>query len=62
MFAYFNELPVKCIFSVNGNKYLKKSTRTAKLLEYNKTFYFNKKHLCIVCVYSRLPTDYFEKV
>lgn len=61
-YAYFNELPLKTVFSSNGNMWVKRSTRTAKLVEYRKTFYFDKKHLCIVGEYSRLSANYFEKV
>lgn len=62
-YAYFDELPLKTVFHYNGNTWIKKSTKTAKLVEYNKTFYFAKKDLCIVGVYTRIsPEDFKKKV
>ena len=63
-YAYFNELPVTTIFSRNGNRYIKKSTRTAKIVkpvEYsNLWFYFGNRDLCIVNYHSRSSTEYFN--
>jgi hypothetical protein len=57
-YAYFNELPLKTIFSYNGNQWIKQSTRTAKIVkpvEYNSNwFYFGKRDLCITNVHCRL--------
>ena len=51
-YIYFTDIPVGCEFSLNGNRWLKKSTRTAciiKPVEYTGTwFYFSKKDLCIL--------------
>jgi hypothetical protein len=38
----FEDLPVGRLFHHNGNDYLKQSTRTAKLLAYDRVFYFRK--------------------
>jgi hypothetical protein len=59
-YAYFNELPVACEFSLNGTKFIKRSTRTAKLVEFNRWFWFGSRDLCIVGKYSRLSKDYFS--
>ena len=57
-YAYFNELPLKTIFSQNGNQYIKQSTKTAKIVkpvEYDNTwFYFGKRDLCVTNEYCRL--------
>ena len=56
-YAYFAELPVTTVFSMNGNQWIKQSTRTAKIVkpvEYsNSWFYFSKRDLCIVNKHSR---------
>ena len=39
---YFLDLPVGRLFHYNGNDFLKQSTRTAKLLAYDRVFYFKK--------------------
>lgn len=57
-YAYFKELPIKTEFSLNGNRYVKQSTKTARLVEYGKTFYFLRGELCVVGVYSRLGAGY----
>ena len=63
-YAYFKELPVNATFSLNGNQYLKKSTRTAGIVcpeEYANTwFYFAEKDLVTVGRHSRLSADYFK--
>ena len=45
----FNALPIGSLFSYNGNKYIKRSVRTAAILcpiEYKGTwFYFRKKDM-----------------
>ena len=63
-YAYFNELPANTIFSLNGNQYRKRSTRTAKVtwpIEYNSNwFYFADKTLVEVGLHSRLEKEYFK--
>lgn len=39
----FNELAVGNVFRLNGNIYVKQSSRTAWLVEYNRWFYFGKR-------------------
>jgi len=36
----FKELHIGAIFTNNGNDYIKKTSRTAYLIQYNKVFYF----------------------
>ena len=36
----FKELHIGAIFTDNGNDYIKKTSRTAYLIKYNKVFYF----------------------
>lgn len=38
----FNALPVGAHFTCNGNRCIKRSTATATLVDYNRTFYFRK--------------------
>ena len=38
----FQELRVGRMFHFNGNDYLKQSSRTARLLAYDRVFYFRK--------------------
>lgn len=38
----FWELSVKRMFRMNGNDYVKQSSRTARLLAYDRVFYFRK--------------------
>ena len=59
-YARFDELPLKCEFSRNGNLWVKHSTRTARIVGYgNLVFYFSRRELCTVGAYSRLAGDYF---
>ena len=58
-YIHFNELPVNCEFSYNGNVCVKQSTRTANMPEFNRWFYFGMRDLCVVNQYCRLDTDYF---
>jgi hypothetical protein len=37
----FRALPVGAHFACNGNNCVKRSTRTAELVEYKRTFYFH---------------------
>ena len=37
----FRALPVGAHFMCNGNRCVKRSSRTATLVDYNRTFYFN---------------------
>jgi len=60
-YAYFSELPVGALFSINGSACKKRSTRTHDLT-YNghtKRFYAAKNDLCVVGQYSRLSHNYF---
>ena len=41
----FEDISVGAYFMFNGNKYIKNSNRTAKLLEVNRVFYFNKNEM-----------------
>ena len=49
----FERLPVNTIFSLNGNSWFKKSTRTASIvepIEYSgRWFYFGKNELVNIC-------------
>ncbi len=51
-YTYFKDIPVGYDFSLNGYRWLKKSTRTASIIkpvEFTGTwFYFGKKRLCIL--------------
>ena len=60
-YAYFKELPVGALFSLNGTRYSKRSSRTAALVEFDRWFYFGQKDLCVVGKYSRLAADYFTE-
>jgi len=59
-YAYFNELPAKASFSLNGTACIKQSSRTARMPEFNRWFYFGMRDLCIVAPHSRLDANYFE--
>jgi hypothetical protein len=39
---YFEELRIGRLFHLNGNDYIKQSTRTAKMLSNGRTFYIGK--------------------
>lgn len=58
-YAYFSELPIATLFVQNGNFVQKVSTRTGRLLDYDRVFYFGRRELCIVGEHSRLAADYF---
>lgn len=58
-YIYFDELPPQTEFTLNGNNYIKQSSRTAYLLDYGRWFYMAARDLCIVDSYSRLDSDYF---
>tara|TARA_Y100000361_G_scaffold25031_3_gene20092 strand:+ start:2304 stop:2495 length:192 start_codon:yes stop_codon:yes gene_type:complete len=51
-YIYFKDLPIKSIFSRNGNQWIKKSMRTAQIvkpIEFNNNwFYFGDRDLCVV--------------
>lgn len=52
MFAKeFKELRVGGLFLLNGNTWCKQSTRTARLLEYGRVFYFRQKELVHPCAW-----------
>ena len=42
----FWRLPVGALFECNGNRCEKVSTRTARLLDYGRVFYFGRLELC----------------
>jgi hypothetical protein len=58
-YVKFAELPLNCQFLQHGNQWVKRSSRTAYLPEYKRTFYFKQDALCIVGLHSRLDKDYF---
>ena len=41
----FLSLPIGAHFNFNSNEYIKKSTRTAFLIEFNRVFYFSNSEL-----------------
>lgn len=41
----FSALPINAVFHCNGNRCIKKSTRTALLTEYGRVFYFSQHDL-----------------
>jgi len=41
----FNALPVGAHFTCNGNRCVKRSTATARLVDYDRTFYFCKREV-----------------
>jgi hypothetical protein len=41
----FNELPVGRLFHLNGNDYFKQSTRTARMLQNGRVFYFGQREV-----------------
>lgn len=45
MKKYFKDLNIGTQFKFNGNTYIKKSTRTVYLEQYNRVFYFEKNNL-----------------
>lgn len=38
---YFKDIAIGATFTCNGNKCIKKSTRTALIVDYNKVFYYS---------------------
>lgn len=44
----FSALPVGALFTCNGNRCCKLSTKTAELLEYKRSFYFRQNDLVTV--------------
>ena len=47
----FGELRVGALFLLNGNTWHKQSTRTARLLEYGRVFYFRKTEVVHPCAW-----------
>jgi len=46
----FQEIGVGKLFHVNGNDYMKQSSRTAKMLRNGRVFYFRKTEIVhIIC-------------
>lgn len=46
--VYFYCLKIGTKFYRNGNTWIKKSTRTAHLVEFNRRFYFGQNDVCII--------------
>jgi hypothetical protein len=44
----FSALPVGAMFMFNGTRCTKESSRTAKMNDYNRTFYFRAKDICTI--------------
>lgn len=44
-FKYFTEVAVGRMFRVNGNDWIKQSTRTARMLSTGRVFYFGQKEV-----------------
>lgn len=61
-YAYFNELPTKAEFNMNGIVYKKRSTRTADIVRpeiyAGQWYYIGKKDMCVVNSHSRLEENY----
>jgi hypothetical protein len=59
-YIYFNELPYGAEFSLNGNRWRKRSTRTAVMLKpvgYSGVCsYFVQRELCTVGLHSRMAS------
>ena len=64
-FAHFSKLPLNTQFSLNGNMFKKRSTRTAEIVtphQYSGTwFYFKSRQLVIVGLHSLLEENYHER-
>lgn len=46
--ATFGSVPVGTDFAHNGNHYVKMTTRTAHLIEYDRRFYFGRREFVTV--------------
>lgn len=44
----FSLVPVGAVFTYNGNACLKKSTRTARLIEVGRVFYFRNNEIVTI--------------
>lgn len=53
----FCQLKVGSFFGYNGNKYEKKSKRTAYLIEYKRLFYFGKNDIVTTAIMSDIIQD-----
>ena len=47
----FNKLRIGRLFHLNGNDYIKQSTRTAKMLSNGRTFYIGQKEIVYPIAY-----------
>ena len=47
----FNEVRVGRMFHMNGNDYVKSSTRTARMLMNGRVFYFGQKEVVHPCAW-----------
>lgn len=52
-YVYFKDLPLNALFTYNGNKCKKVSSRTALYIEYNRRFYFGQNDICIIGSHNR---------
>lgn len=64
-YAYFGELPVTTTFSLNGNLWRKRSTRTAEIVKPEHLagtwFYFGNRELCVTARHTRLAASYHDQ-
>lgn len=61
-YAYFEELPLKTEFNLNGERWVKRSARMAIIQDCgHETYHFKPKELYVVGIYSRLSADYFDE-
>ena len=44
----FSDVPLYAEFYLNGNTYVKQSTRTGWLVQYARVFYFSQKEIVLV--------------
>lgn len=56
-YAYFSDLPVTTEFILNGDRCVKQSSRTLRLVDYDAGFYPTAHMLCVVGRHSVLPID-----
>jgi hypothetical protein len=56
----FDQLRVGAAFSKNGNACVKRSTRTAKMTEFDRTFYYAQGEQVIITDLSGLTADHAE--
>lgn len=54
----FDQLKVGAKFSCNGNACVKKSSRTATMLDFDRWAYYGKGEQCVIVDLSGLTDDY----